>query len=203
MKTKRIFVAVLLLAIIGGGVASYMMFGFYSVKASDGSESHIFVRKTSSFDVGDVVAYRYPMEFDTKLSSRDVYVSRIIGIPGDIIAIDDGILYKNNKEVEADYVTYYRYRASVDSISVDFNAILSNYDVRIGDILNGGKACEFVCTEAEFEKIKKGLPVKDVHKSSLVIGIEYYDENNNIIWGNICQYHIIIPQNIPKCMYSG
>ena len=154
MKTKRIFVVVLLLAIIGGGVASYMMFGFYSVKASDGSESHIFVRKTSSFDVGDVVAYRYPLEFDTKLSSRDVYVSRIIGIPGDIIAIDDGILYKNNKEVEADYVTYYRYRASVDSISVDFNAILSNYDVRIGDILNGGKACEFVCTEAEFEKIK-------------------------------------------------
>lgn len=154
MKTKRIFVAVLLLAIIGGGLAFYMMFGFYSVKASDGSENHVFVRKTSSFDVGDVVAYRYPLEYDTKLSSRDVYVSRVVGIAGDIIMIDDGMLYRNNKQVAEDYDTYYRYRASVDSASVDFKAILSKYEVRIGEMLNDGKACEFVCTEAEFEKIK-------------------------------------------------
>ena len=154
MKTKRIFVAVLLLAIIGGGVAFYMMFGFYSVKSSDGSESHVFVRKTSSFDVGDVVAYRYPLEYDTKLSSRDVYVSRVVGVAGDLMMIDDGILYRNNKQVAEEYDTYHRFRASVDSAKVDFNAILSKYDVRIGDLLNEGKACEFVCTDAEFEKIK-------------------------------------------------
>lgn len=154
MKTKRIFVAVLLLAVIGGGVAFYMMFGFYSVKASDGSESHVFVRKTSSFDVGDVVAYRYPLEYDTKLSSRDVYVSRVVGVAGDLMMIDDGVLYRNNKQVAEEYDTYHRFRASVDSAKVDFNAILSKYDVRIGDLLNDGKACEFVCTDAEFEKIQ-------------------------------------------------
>ena len=82
----------LLLAIIGGGVAFYSMFGFYSVKASDGGESHVFVRKTSLFEIGDEVAYRYPLEFDTKLSSRDVYVSRVVGVSGDIILIDDGVL---------------------------------------------------------------------------------------------------------------
>lgn len=154
MKTKRIFVVVMLLAIIGGGVAFYMMFGFYSVKASDGSENHVFVRKTSSFDVGDVVAYRYPLEYDTKLSSRDVYVSRVVGVAGDIIMIDDGELYRNNKQVSEEYDTYYCFRASVDSAKVDFNAILSKYDVRIGDLLNDGKACEFICTEAEFVKIQ-------------------------------------------------
>ena len=154
MKTKRIFVAVLLLAIIGGGVASYMMFGFYSIKASDGSESHVFVRKTSAIEIGDVVAYRYPLEFDTKLSSRDVYVSRVVGVPGDIVLIDDGILYRNNNEVAENYTTYSMYRASVDSVKVDFVAILSKYDVRVGEVINDGKACEFVCSEAEFEKIK-------------------------------------------------
>ena len=129
-----------------------MMFGFYSVKCADG-ESNVFVRKTSSIKIGDVVAYRYPLEFDTKLSSRDVYVSRVVGVPGDIVLIDDGILYRNNKEVAEDYTTYSRYRASVDSVKVDFVAILSKYDVRIGDVLNDGKACEFVCSESEFEKI--------------------------------------------------
>ena len=154
MKTKRIFVAVLLLAVIGGGVAFYMMFGFYSVKASDGSESHVFVRKTSSFDVGDVVAYRYPLEYDTKLSARDVYVSRVVGVAGDIMMIDDGVLYRNNKQVDENYDTYHCFRASVDSAKVDFSAVLSKYEVRIGALFNDGKACEFVCTDAEFEKIQ-------------------------------------------------
>ena len=153
MKTKRIFIAIFIIAILAGGVAFWMMFGFYSVKCADG-ESSVFVRKTNSIEIGDVVAYRYPLEFDTKLSSRDVYVSRVVGVPGDIVLIDDGILYKNNKEVAEDYTTYSRYRASVDSVKVDFVAILSKYDVRIGDVLNDGKACEFVCDEAEFEKIK-------------------------------------------------
>ncbi len=154
MKTKRIFVAVLLLAIIGGGVAFYMMFGFYSVKASDGSESHVFVRKTSSFDVGDVVAYWYPLEYDTKLSARDVYVSRVVGVAGDIMMIDDGVLYRNNKQVDENYDTYHCFRASVDSAKVDFSAVLSKYEVRIGALFNDGKACEFVCTDDEFEKIQ-------------------------------------------------
>ncbi|MBO4875616.1 MAG: hypothetical protein J5542_09955 [Bacteroidales bacterium] len=154
MKIKRIFIAIFIIAILAGGVAFWLMFGFYSVKCADGSESSVFVRKTSSIEIGDVVAYRYPLEFDTKLSSRDVYVSRVVGVPGDIVLIDDGILYRNNKEVAEDYTTYSRYRASVDSVKVDFEAILSKYDVRVGETLNDDKACEFVCTEAEFEKIK-------------------------------------------------
>ena len=154
MKIKRILIAIIIVAIIAGGVVYWLMFGFYSVKCADGSESSVFVRKTSSIEIGDVVAYRYPLEFDTKLSSRDVYVSRVVGVPGDIVLIDDGVLYRNNEEVKEDYATYSRYRASVDSVKVDFPAILSKYDVRIGDVLNDGKACEFVCTETEFEKIK-------------------------------------------------
>ena len=47
----------------------------------------------------------------------------------------------------------------VDSVKVDFDAILSKYDVRIGEVLNGGKACEFVCSETEFEKIKSSEKV--------------------------------------------
>jgi len=153
MKIKKILIAIFIIAILAGGIAFWMMFGFYSVKCADG-ESSVFVRKTSSIEIGDVVAYRYPLEFDSKLSSRDVYVSKVVGIPGDIVLIDDGILYRNNKEVTEDYTTYGMYRASVDSVKVDFVAILSKYDVRIGDVLNDGKACEFVCSEAEFEKIK-------------------------------------------------
>jgi len=154
MKNRKIIIAILVVAILAGVVVFWLMFGFYSAKTSEGEESSFFVYKTSSFEAGDLVAYRYPLEFDTKLSSRDVYVSRVVGEPGDIVLIDDGILYRNNNKVEEDYDTYMRYRASVDSIPIDFAEILSEYDVRIGGLLNNGKACEFVCTASEFEKIR-------------------------------------------------
>jgi len=156
MKTKSvkyILIAVLLLALVAGVVIFFFMYGFYEVKNEDGTTTRIFVRKTSSLEVGDLVAYRYPLEFDTELSSRDVCVSRIVGMSGDMILIHDGDLYRNNKKVSEDYDTYMRYRASVSSGDQDLKAILSKYDVRIGYVLNDGKACEFVCTESEFRKI--------------------------------------------------
>ncbi len=155
MKTKRILFLVVLLAIAAGMLLFFYMFGFYTAKMPDGEKNFVFVSKIANVEAGDIVAYRYPLEFDTKLSSRDVYLSRVVAVPGDIVLIDDGKLYLNNEEVVEDYPVYVKCRVSVDSAeNVDFKDVLSKYDARILGVINDGKACDFVCSRDEFEKIE-------------------------------------------------
>lgn len=156
MKTKtKIVLAVAISGIIVGGAISFAMFGSYNAKLPNGDDKFAFVRKTHNVQVGDIVAYRYPLEYDKKMSSRDVYISRVVAVPGDIVLIDDGVLYRNNEEVKEEYPISVECRVSVDSVAnVDYKTILSKYDVRIVGIINEGKACEFVCTRDVFEEIE-------------------------------------------------
>ncbi len=155
MKTKKIIIGVIIAAFIAGGAVFFVMFGFYSTKQADGTTDHIFVRKTKSLNIGDLVAYRYPLKFDTKISDREIYVSRVVAMPGEIVLIDDAVLYRTGRVAVENYPTYMRYRASIDEESekIDFEAVLSKYDVRFERVLNDGKSCEFVCSNSEFEKI--------------------------------------------------
>lgn len=47
---------------------------------------------------GDMVVFWYPL--DTSKS----YIKRIIGVPGDLVRIDEGEVYVNGKPLEEDYV---------------------------------------------------------------------------------------------------
>ena len=46
---------------------------------------------------GDIVVFDYPNNPD------DEYIKRVIGIPGDILIIEDGAVYVNGEELEEDY----------------------------------------------------------------------------------------------------
>jgi signal peptidase I len=47
---------------------------------------------------GDVVIFRYPD------NEEDLYVKRIIGLPGETVDIDEGIVYINGEVLEEDYL---------------------------------------------------------------------------------------------------
>lgn len=47
---------------------------------------------------GDIVIFKYPDD------ETQIYVKRIIGIPGDIVQIINGKVYVNNEELEEDYL---------------------------------------------------------------------------------------------------
>ncbi|MCF0205972.1 MAG: hypothetical protein HUK15_00965, partial [Bacteroidales bacterium] len=79
MKTKKLIIILVTLLVIAGAILAFMsFFGFYTANFPNGDQKMVFVKKSGELQVGDMVAYRYPLHFDTKLSSRDVYVSRIV-----------------------------------------------------------------------------------------------------------------------------
>jgi signal peptidase I len=57
-----------------------------------------FVYRLEPIQHGDIVVFRYPR--DTSKS----YIKRVIGVAGDRIRIDDGLVYVNNRPLDEDYV---------------------------------------------------------------------------------------------------
>src|SRR3954466_10957525 len=57
-----------------------------------------FVYRLEGIQRGGIVGFRYPR--DTSKS----YIKRVIGLAGDHIRIDDGLVYVNDKPLDEDYV---------------------------------------------------------------------------------------------------
>jgi signal peptidase I len=57
-----------------------------------------FVYRLEPIQRGDIVVFRYPR--DTSKS----YIKRVVGVAGDHIRIDDGLVYVNNRPLDEDYV---------------------------------------------------------------------------------------------------
>jgi signal peptidase I len=57
-----------------------------------------FVYRLEPIQRGDIVVFRYPR--DTSKS----YIKRVVGVAGDRIRIDDGLVYVNSKPLDEDYV---------------------------------------------------------------------------------------------------
>lgn len=57
-----------------------------------------FVYRLEPIQRGDIVVFRYPR--DTSKS----YIKRVVGVAGDRIRIDDGLVYVNSRPLDEDYV---------------------------------------------------------------------------------------------------
>lgn len=59
------------------------------------------IYKVKEPTVGDVVVFSYPLE-----PEKD-FIKRVVGVPGDIIEIKDGYLFRNNKRMQEPFVQEY------------------------------------------------------------------------------------------------
>jgi signal peptidase I len=75
---------------------------------------------------GDLVVFWYPGD-QTKS-----YIKRIIGLPGDVVAIDRGVVYINGKRLQEDYVPA-RYR---DTVSMAAETVEPDHYFVLGDHRN-------------------------------------------------------------------
>ncbi|PYX84969.1 MAG: signal peptidase I [Acidobacteria bacterium] len=57
-----------------------------------------FVYRIEAIQRGDIVVFRYPRD------PSKSYIKRVIGLEGDHIRIDDGLVYVNGKALDEDYV---------------------------------------------------------------------------------------------------
>lgn len=64
--------------------------------------------------VGDVVVCHYPERGNTN------FVKRVIGVPGDTITIENGVVYRNGEAVEEPYLTLSRNQGSYYDITEPF-----------------------------------------------------------------------------------
>ena len=58
----------------------------------------ILTAHITGYERGDVVICRYP-------GRRDYCVKRVIGLPGDVVAAQDGVIYINGEPLHEDYVS--------------------------------------------------------------------------------------------------
>jgi signal peptidase I len=67
-----------------------------------GDQERIFINKfvyrLQSIDRSDIVVFHYPRD------PSKSYIKRIIGLPGDHVRIDDGVVYVNGQRLEEPYV---------------------------------------------------------------------------------------------------
>ena len=82
---------------------------------------------------GDIIIFEYPPD------PSKMFVKRVIGLPGDIIQIDNGIVYLNNERLLEPYLTNSYSGQSIDPITVENNTffVLGDNRAESNDSRNG------------------------------------------------------------------
>lgn len=69
---------------------------------------------TDNITYGDVITIKY---------DKDCIIKRVVGLPGDVIKIEDNILYRNGEEVKEDYANFI-----YPSVKIDVKEIVLGND---------------------------------------------------------------------------
>ena len=76
-------------------------------------ENMIILSKTSEIQRFDMIVFKAP-------DSDELYIKRVIGLPGDSIEMKDDVLYVNGKEYEEPYLKENKEENVLDKLTYDF-----------------------------------------------------------------------------------
>lgn len=146
---------------------------------------------------GDLIIHKNPTILDKNYRQKENYCSRIIGLPGDIVKIENTQVYVNDVLFEGDFTKWFLYRVSTQEPCV-FEDLLKGFDVEILQILNEGKACEIVCSKDISELISKLPEVINIRK--IILESRRHDINMFSSKGNTAMWNpdnigpVVVPQ---------
>ncbi|MDD2634836.1 MAG: S26 family signal peptidase, partial [Bacteroidales bacterium] len=146
---------------------------------------------------GDLIIHKNPTILDKKYQQKENYCSRVIGLPGDIVKIENTQVYVNDVLFEGDFKRWFLYRVSTQE-PCDFENLLKDFDVEILQILNNSRACEIVCTKDISNLISKLPEVINIRK--ITIEDRKHDINmfsskgNTAMWNKDNMGPVVVPQ---------
>lgn len=197
-KQSILIIAIVVFLLIALGLIS--SFGLYKVDIYKDGNKRVLVRKIkndntylnfikplapSIIEVGDLIVYKDPLIFDTKFSKKENLYSRVIGMPGDIISINDTKVFVNNEAMDEDFDIWHKYRISTEDVE-DFKSLLAEFDIEIIETLNKNKACHIVATQEEAERIQAETDIINIRKIIETSGknnIEMFTKTpNGVLW---------------------
>ncbi len=81
----------------------------------DGQEvkADLYYYKFHKFQEGDIITLKFG-------TSDEIYVKRVIAVPGDKLQFKDGLLWLNGKELKEDYILDKNYKFSKDELRMVF-----------------------------------------------------------------------------------
>lgn len=119
---KTVFVeyaqALVIAAVLAGFIITFVVQSFlvqgHSMEPTLHNAERLFVNKFiyrfTEPQRGDVVVFRYPADESRK------FIKRVIGLPGDVVAIEDGTVYVNGKALDEPYIAEKPYRGFPASV---------------------------------------------------------------------------------------
>ncbi|MDL2262064.1 S26 family signal peptidase [Bacteroidales bacterium OttesenSCG-928-I21] len=181
---KTVIISILLAGIVLSAFIFFSIFGFAKVDIYPKGSSIKMYRKiknenfTSSFlkkntfqylEREELILHKNPKNFDTIFSEKQNLCTRLIAKPGDTLYISDTKVYVNNKTLNEEYDLFFLYRITMPH-PVDFQNLLSDYNIEIIEIINDQKSCNFVATQEQADDVAKIKDAINVRKIYLFAG---------------------------------
>lgn len=110
--------ALVIAAVLAGFIITFVVQSFlvqgHSMEPTLHNTERLFVNKFiyrfTEPQRGDIVVFRYPADESRK------FIKRVIGLPGDVVAIEDGIVYVNGEALDEPYIAEKPYRGFPASV---------------------------------------------------------------------------------------
>lgn len=188
-----------LIALILLGLINTFCFSFMKIKSRDMASTLnpgdvVLLNKLSNtFLNGDIIAFYF--ENKDSLDQKTIFIQRCIAGPGDSLSIEDGIVFVNNKEENANLNLQHNYHIKPKS-KAD-TVFIYNYAINEGGSISNEndfsfsltrKIAESLRTDSSIALIERNLEKKDFTDE------EVFPSNKNYNWNR----HFFGPLYIPK-----
>ncbi len=150
---------------------------------------------SSQIERNDVVVFNYPMDEDAPIDHRSFYIKRCIGLPGDIISINNKKVIINNEAIAFPKEVCFNYKVK-SAIELN-NDTLLKYNITDGGRLSGENHWQLTLSDSSKEALlalNYIISVTPLNITKDIYADYIFPFNNNYPW-NIDFYG---PLSIPK-----
>ncbi len=114
----------------------------------------------SSIKRNELIAFNYPLEHDSPIDKKTVYIKRCVALPGDTIRIHDKKVFVNNNLLPDASTCKYRYRitAHKELDSVFFN----KYQITVGNLVAKPYIYDVILSSQLSDSVAKDSVVKKI-----------------------------------------